>query len=116
MTQKELQENIQRVDAKITTNSEAIKTVNALSHYTDKVDMDPDQLQQLEERLNLLHSLKRKYGATIQAMIAFGEEAAQKLPVKMIIPVVGLLLPAMMLIVVGPIIVQLYRTFNQFYR
>jgi DNA repair protein RecN (Recombination protein N) len=45
----------------------------------DKVDVDPGRLQQLEERLNLIHSLKRKYGATLAAVIAFGEEAQRKL-------------------------------------
>src|SRR5204863_7553926 len=37
---------------------------SGLSHYVDKVDVNPERLQQLEERLNLLHSLRRKYGAT----------------------------------------------------
>ncbi len=32
----------------------------ALSRYMDKVDIDPGQLRELEERLNLLNSLKRK--------------------------------------------------------
>jgi DNA repair protein RecN (Recombination protein N) len=36
-------------------------------------------LRELEERLNAIHSLKRKYGATLAEVIAFGEEAAQKL-------------------------------------
>ena len=36
-------------------------------------------LPQLEERLNLIHSLKRKYGATLAEVIAFGDEAKQKL-------------------------------------
>ena len=34
-----------------------------LSHYSDKLDIDPGRLQELEERLNTIHSLKRKYGA-----------------------------------------------------
>ena len=50
-----------------------------LSRYSDKVDIDPAQLQQLEERLNLIHSLKRKYGATVAEVIAFGEDARRKL-------------------------------------
>ena len=41
--------------------------------------MDPARLAELEERLNLLHSLKRKYGATLAEVIAFGDEAKQKL-------------------------------------
>src|SRR6185436_2864339 len=35
-----------------------------LSRYADKVDVDPARLAELEERLNLIHSLKRKYGAS----------------------------------------------------
>ena len=50
-----------------------------LSRYADKVDLDPARLQQLEERLNLIHSLKRKYGATLAEVIAFGDEARRKL-------------------------------------
>jgi len=50
-----------------------------LSRYSDKVDVDPARLQQLEERLNLLHSLKRKYGATLAEVIAFGAEARRRL-------------------------------------
>src|SRR5258706_10168443 len=50
-----------------------------LSRYAEKVDVDPAQLQQLEARLDLFHSLKRKYGATLAGVIAFGEEAKGKL-------------------------------------
>jgi len=50
-----------------------------LSRYADKVDVDPARLAELEERLNLLHTLKRKYGATIAEVVAFGAEAKQKL-------------------------------------
>jgi DNA repair protein RecN (Recombination protein N) len=50
-----------------------------LSRYAEKVDVDPARLAELEERLNLLHSLKRKYGATLAEVIAFGDEAKQKL-------------------------------------
>ncbi|HZM03659.1 MAG TPA: DNA repair protein RecN [Candidatus Saccharimonadales bacterium] len=51
----------------------------ALSRYTDSLEVDPARAQQLEERLNLFQSLKRKYGATIPEVIAFGEAAAKKL-------------------------------------
>lgn len=50
-----------------------------LSRYLDKIDLDPARLQELEERLNLIHALKRKYGATLAEVIAFGETASQKL-------------------------------------
>jgi len=50
-----------------------------LSHYADKVDVDPARLAELEERLNVLHSLKRKYGATLAEVMTFGDEAKRQL-------------------------------------
>jgi DNA repair protein RecN (Recombination protein N) len=50
-----------------------------LSRYADKLSVDPARLAELEERLNLIHSLKRKYGATLGEVIAFGVEAKAKL-------------------------------------
>jgi DNA repair protein RecN (Recombination protein N) len=50
-----------------------------LSHYADRIDLDPARLRELEERLNLLQSLKRKYGSTLADVTAFGEEAARRL-------------------------------------
>ena len=50
-----------------------------LSRYAEKVDVDPAQLPVLEERLDLIHSLKRKYGATLAEVIAFGDNAKRKL-------------------------------------
>ena len=50
-----------------------------LSRYAEKVDVDPAQLQVFEERLDLLHSLKRKYGATLAEVITFGDDAKRRL-------------------------------------
>ena len=50
-----------------------------ISQYADSLETDPEQHQMLEERLNLIHSLKRKYGQTLRDVISFGEEAAEKL-------------------------------------
>jgi DNA repair protein RecN (Recombination protein N) len=50
-----------------------------LSRYIDKVEVDPAGLRQMEERLDLLHSLKRKYGTTLAEVIGFAEEARRKL-------------------------------------
>jgi DNA repair protein RecN (Recombination protein N) len=64
-------------------NSQAVgawrELQSELSRYAEKVDVDPAQLQQLEERMDLLRSLKRKYGATLAEVITFGEEAKIKL-------------------------------------
>src|SRR6185369_10490968 len=37
------------------------------------------RLEELEERLNLIHSLKRKYGTSLAEVIAFGNDAKEKL-------------------------------------
>ena len=50
-----------------------------LSHYAEKLDTDPARQQLLEDRLNLIQSLKRKYGASTADVIEFGEQARQKL-------------------------------------
>jgi len=51
----------------------------ALRRYADAIEVDPARLREMEERLNLLQSLKRKYGATLADVIAFGADAAQQL-------------------------------------
>ncbi len=50
-----------------------------LSRYADKVDVDPARLAELEERLNLIQTLKRKYGASLAEVNTFGNESKQKL-------------------------------------
>jgi DNA repair protein RecN (Recombination protein N) len=41
----------------------------SLSRYGDRVDLDPDRLDFVQERLSLLASLKRKYGESVQHML-----------------------------------------------
>jgi DNA repair protein RecN (Recombination protein N) len=55
---------------------ELLETVR---NSAEKIDLDGRRLQELEDRLNLLQSLKRKYGPTLDDVIRFGEEAAGKL-------------------------------------
>jgi DNA repair protein RecN (Recombination protein N) len=80
-------QELQRVDPAaaplLTLHEQAVSALGelqaGLSHYSDKADIDPARLQQLEERLNLIQSLKRKYGASLPEVIAFGAEAARRL-------------------------------------
>jgi DNA repair protein RecN (Recombination protein N) len=55
------------------------EVARSLQHYLDTLDTDPEQLAALEERVSLFESLKRKYGPTIEQVIAFGDEAAGRL-------------------------------------
>lgn len=43
------------------------------------LEFDPRELDDLEARLDELYRLKRKYGATVEEVIAFGEKARQEL-------------------------------------
>lgn len=47
--------------------------------YEDKVVGDPQRLDEVENRLELLRGLKRKYGATLEEVIATGERLAAEL-------------------------------------
>ena len=50
-----------------------------LSRYLDTVELEPEQLTQLETQINALQSLKRKYGGSIEEILAFGDRAAREL-------------------------------------
>ena len=50
-----------------------------LSTYAEKLDLDPEQLAALEQRISLFETLKRKYGGSIGEVIAFAERAAERM-------------------------------------
>jgi DNA repair protein RecN (Recombination protein N) len=50
-----------------------------LQRYLDRVEVDPAQLAALEERLNTIQTLKRKYGGTVPEILRFGAQAQQRL-------------------------------------
>ncbi|MGD8455657.1 MAG: DNA repair protein RecN [Anaerolineales bacterium] len=50
-----------------------------LGNYLEEIEYNPTRLEEVEERVNLIHNLKRKYGETIPEIIAFGEKAQQDL-------------------------------------
>jgi DNA repair protein RecN (Recombination protein N) len=51
----------------------------SVSHYAEQLELDPEQLAALEERISLFETLKRKYGGSIPDVVAFGEQAAERL-------------------------------------
>ncbi|MDE2900048.1 MAG: DNA repair protein RecN, partial [Chloroflexota bacterium] len=58
---------------------QAQELARSLQSYRDGVDADPVRLQEIEDRLEVIRGLKRKYGSTIEEVIRFGEEAAAEL-------------------------------------
>ena len=51
----------------------------AIRVYRETVEHDPGRLEDIEERISLLHELKRKYGPSLAEVIAFGSQAAEEL-------------------------------------
>ena len=50
-----------------------------LQDYVDTVEYNPQRLEQVENRISLINSLKRKYGASILEILAFGEKSKKQL-------------------------------------
>lgn len=48
-----------------------------LRNYQDAIEHNPNRLAQVEDRIALIINLKRKYGDTIDAVLAFGRKAQQ---------------------------------------
>lgn len=48
-------------------------------NYLDEIEFNPKRLEQVENRLELIHQLKRKYGSSIESILAFGRSARQQL-------------------------------------
>ena len=85
-TQRILRE-LEKIDPGMAENSQAHATAvielteiaRALSRYAEQLDLDPAQLAQLEQRVTLLETLKRKYGGSLAEVIAFGERAKERM-------------------------------------
>ena len=50
-----------------------------LTRYASTIEADPARLEEIEERLDLIRRLKRKYGATIEEILAFQEQVQTEL-------------------------------------
>lgn len=50
-----------------------------LTQYLEELNTDPEQLLRLEERINTLESLKRKYGPTLEDVLKHREAVANRL-------------------------------------
>ena len=66
--------------AQVTEVSYTIHDVSGeISRYLDHPDFDPHSLDEIEDRLELIQSFKRKYGASIEEIQAYGQRAADQL-------------------------------------
>jgi DNA repair protein RecN (Recombination protein N) len=80
-------EELARYDPKFTEAVEQVKSARALvddvsdtvRDYTSRIQASPDRLAELEDRLETLNRLKRKYGSTLAQVLAHGQDVAAKL-------------------------------------
>jgi DNA repair protein RecN (Recombination protein N) len=73
---QEWNEQRQMVD-NLTYQLEDLATV--MRDYNEGIDFSPAHLQEIEERLSLIFSLKRKYGDSVEEIIEFGRRAQAEL-------------------------------------
>ena len=71
-----LQPQVEGLEAAVV---ELEETARGLNRYIETVDDSPQRLQQVEERLELLRRLKRKYGTTLEDVARSTEEARRSL-------------------------------------
>ena len=53
--------------------------VRGLRDYLEEIEFNPKRLEEVEERFNLIHSLMRKYGDSIEKVIAHEQDARAQL-------------------------------------
>ena len=53
--------------------------VNEIVKYKDEIDLDSQKLKEVEGRLNLINSLKSKYGSTIEEILEYRQKVYQEL-------------------------------------
>ncbi|PJF48331.1 MAG: DNA repair protein RecN [Chloroflexi bacterium] len=79
--------NLTRFDSRFEEYHQSLAEANAiiaevartLRDYRDAIEFNPQRLQKVEDRLELIKKLKRKYGETVEAVIAFAEQAEAEL-------------------------------------
>ncbi len=84
--QKNLEE-LERYDPQFAEPVQQVKSARALvddvsatvRDYASRIQASPDRLLELEDRLEALNRLKRKYGSTLAQVLAHGQDVAAKL-------------------------------------
>ncbi len=54
-------------------------STSVLRDYKNSIDFSPERVNQVEERLNFIHALKKKYGDSIQEILQYAEKAKSEL-------------------------------------
>lgn len=79
--------SLSRLDPSISELSEQVESIlvnlsdvsRALNSYLEGIEFNPRRLDQVEERLGLIHNLKRKYGESIPAILEYAQKSRRQL-------------------------------------
>lgn len=73
----------QQIEQQLTVVTESLyqleETMGELRDYRDNIDFNPAKLAKLEDRLDVIHKLKKKYGSTVEDILTYYEQAAAEL-------------------------------------
>jgi len=80
-------DDLSRIDASMLPIAETLKSAiigvdeasDAMRHYLDRLEADPNRLEDVETRLAAIDRLKRKYGSSVDEVLAFLENVRQQL-------------------------------------
>src|SRR5579884_630876 len=80
-------EDIARIDPSMSEGQQILEALidqvmdlnRRLRQYEEQIEFNPERLEEIEERLNLIRTLQRKYGSTIEDVLAFAMDASREL-------------------------------------
>ena len=80
-------EKIEKLDNKYEETSKSLKSIyyelqeisRDISNYKNEVNFDEEEQKEIEERLDLIYSLKRKYGNSIKEIMQYKEEVEKEI-------------------------------------
>ena len=80
-------EDLCRIDGSLQPAAETIRSAmigvdeasDSVRHYLDRLEADPNRLEDVESRLALIDKLKRKYGNTLDEVLAFLDRVREQL-------------------------------------
>ena len=75
-----IDENLEELNGRLESALYELEDIaHQILNYRDTVEFNPHRLAEIEERLDLIYRLKRKYGDSIADILAYQAEIAQKL-------------------------------------
>lgn len=79
--------DLERIDQNVAEHTQSCEVAvveleeleSGLRRYVDRLELHPEETAAMEERINTLQTLKRKYGGTIEEILAHRDDAAERL-------------------------------------